>query len=58
MTAKDNKTLVQRFFETVMTERNTDTLVDFCVAGSMFAGGIAGQVKATRTAFPDAHHSR
>jgi predicted ester cyclase len=55
MTIEENKVLVQRFMDEVMNTGNTDAIADFCVLGSMFAGGIAGQIKAMRTAFPDLH---
>jgi predicted ester cyclase len=55
MTIEGNKALVQRFIDKVMNAGNTDAIADFCVPGSMFAGGIEGQVKAMKTAFPDIH---
>jgi predicted ester cyclase len=53
VTIEGNKALVQRFIDEVMNAGNTDAIADFCVAGSMFAGGIEGQIKAMKTAFPD-----
>jgi predicted ester cyclase len=55
MSLEDNKALVQRFIDEVMNDGNIDAITDFCVAGSMFAGGIAGQVQAIKAAFPDSH---
>ena len=55
MAAESNKALVQRFIDEVMNDGNTDAIADFCITGSMFAGGIEGQVKSMRTAFPDIH---
>jgi predicted ester cyclase len=55
MSLEDNKVLVQRFIDEVMNAGNTAAIADFCVAGSMFAGGIEGQIKAMKTAFPDNH---
>jgi predicted ester cyclase len=49
----DNKVLVQRFIDQVMNAGNAAAIADFCVAGSMFAGGIEGQIRAMKTAFPD-----
>ena len=53
MTTESNKALVQRFIDEVMNGGNTATIDDFCVAGSMFAGGLEGQIKAMKTPFPD-----
>ena len=55
MSLEANKTLVQRFIEEAMNAGNTAAIADFCVAGSMFAGGIEGQIRAMKTAFPDNH---
>jgi predicted ester cyclase len=55
MSLEDNKELVRRFIDEVMNTGNTAALADFCVPGSMFAGGIAGQIKVRKTAFPDDH---
>jgi predicted ester cyclase len=55
MSLEDNKVLVQRFIDGVMNAGNTAAIADFCVAGSMFAGGIEGQIKAMKMAFPDNH---
>ena len=52
---EDNKVLVQRFIDQVMNAGNTAAIADFTVAGSMFAGGIEGQIKAMKTAFPNHH---
>ena len=46
MSLEDNKILVQQFIDEVMNAGNTAAIADFCVAGSMFAGGIEGQIKA------------
>ena len=53
MTTESNKALVQHFFDEVMNAGNTAAIADFCVAGSMFAGGLEGQIKAMKTPFPD-----
>jgi predicted ester cyclase len=55
MSIEDNKTLVRRFIDEVMNAGNFDAIADLCVPGSMFAGGIEGQMKAMKTAFPDNH---
>jgi predicted ester cyclase len=55
MSLGDNKLLVQQFIDEVMNAGNTAAIADFCVAGSLFAGGIEGQIKAMKTAFPDNH---
>ncbi len=55
MSLEDNKTLIRRFINEVMNEGNTGAIADFCVTGSMFAGGIEGQIKAMKMAFPDNH---
>ncbi len=55
MSLEDNKALVQRFIDEVFNAGNTAAIADFCVPGSMFAGGIEGQIKAMKTAFPDNH---
>lgn len=52
---EDNKALVLRFIDEIMNEGNMAAIADFCVAGSMFAGGIEGQIKSMKTAFPDIH---
>ena len=57
MTIEGNKALVQNFIDEVMNAGNTDAIADFCVVGSMFAGGLVGQIKAMKTAFPDLHQS-
>ena len=49
----DNKAFVQRFVDDIMSAGNTASIADFCVAGSMFAGGFAGQINVIKTAFPD-----
>ncbi len=53
MSIEDNKGLVQRFIDEVLNNGNMASIDDLCVAGSMFAGGIAGQVKAMKMAIPD-----
>jgi predicted ester cyclase len=50
---EDGKLLVRRFLDEVMNAGNTAAISDLCVAGSLFAGGIEGQVMAMRSAFPD-----
>ena len=55
MSLEDNKMLVQQFIDEVMNAGNTAAIANFSVAGSMFAGGIEGQIKAMKTAFPDNH---
>ena len=55
MSLEDNKMLVQRFIDEVMNAGNTAAIADLCVAGSMFAGGIEGQIKAMKAGFPDNH---
>ena len=53
MSLADNKALVRRFTDEVMTAGNTAAIAELCIAGSAFAGGISGQVRAMKTAFPD-----
>jgi len=53
MSTEDNKALVQRFVDEIMSAGNTASMAEFCVAGSRFAGGFAGQVTVMKTAFPD-----
>ncbi|MGD2048899.1 MAG: ester cyclase [Chloroflexota bacterium] len=53
MSLENNKVLVQQFIDEVMNNGNTAAIADFCVAESMFAGGIEGQIKSMKTAFPD-----
>ncbi len=55
MSLEENKALVRQFIDEVVNTGNTAAITDFCVAGSMFAGGVEGQVKAMKTAFPDNH---
>ena len=55
MTTERNKALVQRFIDEVMNAGNTSAIADLCVPGSMFAGGIEGQIKALKMALPDNH---
>ena len=55
MTIEGNKALIQQFIDEVMNAGNTAAIADFCVAGSMFAGGIEGQIRAMKMAFPDIH---
>jgi predicted ester cyclase len=52
-----NKVLIQRFIDVVLNEGNTDAIDDFCLPGSMFAGGLVGQVRSMKTIFPDLHHT-
>jgi predicted ester cyclase len=51
----DNKALVQRFVDDVMNAGNITAIANFCVPGSMLAGGLEGQIRAMNTAFPDNH---
>ena len=55
MTTERAKALVQRFIDEVMNDGNTSAIADLCVPGTMFAGGIEGQIKALKTALPDNH---
>jgi predicted ester cyclase len=55
MSLASNKALVQRFVDEVMNDANLAAIADLCVEGSMFAGGVAGQVQAIKGAFPDSH---
>ena len=55
MSLEDNKMLVQRFIDEVMNAGNTAAIANFSVAGTIFAGGIEGQIKVMKTAFPDNH---
>lgn len=57
MSLDKNKAMVREFIEEVMNKGNTEAIPDYCVTGSMFAGGIAGQVNTMKTAFPDNHFS-
>ena len=53
MTIEDNKAFVQRFINEVFNAGNMDAITELCIPGSMFAGGIVGQIKSMKTAFPD-----
>jgi predicted ester cyclase len=55
LSIEQNKALVQRFIDEVLNAGNVDVISDLCVEGSMFAGGLVGQMKAMRTPFPDLH---
>jgi predicted ester cyclase len=55
MTIEDNKALVQRFIDEVMNAGNAAAIADLCVPGSLFAGGIDGQIKNMKMGFPDNH---
>lgn len=55
MSLEDNKAIVRRFIDEVMNTGNADAISNFCVPGSRFADGIAGQIKNLRTTFPDYH---
>ncbi len=55
MSIENSKALVQRFIDEVMNTRNTAAIADFCVPGSLLAGGLEGQLKVWKTAFPDDH---
>mgnify|MGYP001818581763 CR=1 FL=1 len=55
MSLDENEDLVRRFIDEVMNAGNTAAIAGSCVAGSMFWGGIEGQVKTMRMAFPDHH---
>lgn len=39
----------------MLNEGDTAAIDDFCLPGSLFAGGIEGQVRSMKTAFPDLH---
>lgn len=55
MSTENNKALVQQFIDVVLNDGNTAAIPEFCVPNSMFAGGIEGQVRSMKTAFPDLH---
>jgi predicted ester cyclase len=55
MSLEANKALVRRFIDEVMNAGNTAAIADYCIPGSMFAGGIEGQIKVMKMAFPDQH---
>ena len=57
MSLADNKALVERFIEEVVNDGNTDAINELCVPGSMFAGGIEGQLRGMKSPFPDLHHT-
>lgn len=50
---QENKALVARFIEEVLNEGKAEAIDDYCLPGSMFAGGLAHQLKVMKTAFPD-----
>ncbi len=53
MTIEENKALVRDFIADVMNTGDTAKIADYCVTGTMFADGLAGQIEAMRTPFPD-----
>ena len=53
MAIEDNKAFAQRFIDEVINAGNMAAIADFCVPGSMLAGGLAGQIMAMKTPFPD-----
>lgn len=55
MTLEENKALVQQFIEEILNQGNTGAIAEFCVPGSFLAGGLVGQIKSLKTAFPDFH---
>lgn len=55
MSIEENKALVQRFLDEVVNGGKLEAIPDFFVRGSMLAGGIEGQQKVVRAAFPDGH---
>jgi predicted ester cyclase len=55
MSTEEKKALVQQFIDEVMNAGNTAAIADFCVPGSMLAGGIEHQIRVMKTAFPDNH---
>jgi len=57
MSTEHNKALVQRFIDQVMNSGRFAAIAELCVPGSRFAGGMEGQTRAIRTAFPDFHMS-
>jgi predicted ester cyclase len=57
MTVEDNKSLVQGFIEDVINAENTAAIADYCVPGSLLAGGLEGQITAMRTPFPNFNYT-
>lgn len=57
MTVEENRSLVERFIEEIYNQGETERIAEFCVPGSMFAGGHAGQIQVMRLAFPDLRFS-
>ena len=53
MSLEENKALVRRFIDKVINGGKTASISEFCLENSMFAGGIEGQIKTMRMAFPD-----
>lgn len=53
VTTEKNKALEKLFIEDLLNRGNTDALADLCIPGSFLAGGLPGQVKSMKTAFPD-----
>jgi len=53
MSIAENKALVERFIEEVFNKGNVNAIADFCVPGSMFAGGVVGQIRSLKTFLPD-----
>ncbi len=52
-----NKALVQDFIEEVLVRGKLDRIAEYCLPGSLLAGGLAGQFTVIRTAFPDLRYS-
>ena len=53
MSEEGNKALVRRFIDEIINGGNYEAIGELCVAGSMFAGGIEGQMRAMKSVFPD-----
>lgn len=53
MSIVENKALATEFIDEVWNRGNISAIEDFCIAGSMFANGLEGQIRSIRTAFPD-----
>jgi predicted ester cyclase len=53
MNLEENKAFIQRFIEEVFNKGNMNAIADYCAPGSLFIGGLAGQIMAIKTTFPD-----
>jgi predicted ester cyclase len=53
MSIDENKAFVRRFIDEVLNLANIESLADYCVPGSFLSGGLAGQVRVMKMAFPD-----